>query len=170
MIDTLLLSVQARLREEVKELRYIDKDWGQLGYPQPAVAWPCALLDVENIGYTQTAQGGEVADGSIIITVANQRLTSSSQKAPRREEAYKTIELIGKMHQALQLFTDGTYAPLFRSALRRVRIDSSREEYQLIYQTAFVTAVDLGEGSVPGGSVKIEIDQGIWEYESELDK
>ena len=48
----IFLSIQNRLAE-IEELSYIDKDWGQLQYEQPPVQWPCALIDVANIDYTQ---------------------------------------------------------------------------------------------------------------------
>ena len=74
-IAAILLSVQTQLGARVPELAYIDKDWGQLSYEVPSVKWPCALLDVENVNYTQEGGGRQMADTQLTITVADMRLT-----------------------------------------------------------------------------------------------
>lgn len=143
-IAAILLNVQTQLGESVPELAYIDKDWGQLSYELPSVKWPCALLDVENVNYTQEGGGRQMADTRITITVADMRLTPASLTAPDRMDAYKTIELLGKIHRALHNFSTVDYAPLFRSNLKKVVVNSSYECYRLTYQTAFEVGFDTG--------------------------
>lgn len=154
-IKDILLSVQERLGSSVPELGYIDKDWGQLSYEKPAVKWPCALLDIENINYTQEGNGVQMADTQITVTVANLRLTASSLLAPNKEEAYRIIELLDRIHAALHLFTAGSYAPLFRTNLKKVVADSTHECYKMIYQTAFEEDFDTGETSAPVERIKL---------------
>ena len=62
-IKTILLAVQQRLAERVPELAYIDKNWGQLDYEAPPVKWPCALLDIDEVPFSQIGGGGQIADG-----------------------------------------------------------------------------------------------------------
>ncbi len=143
-ITALLLSVQTQLGECVPELAYIDKDWGQLSYEVPSVKWPCALLDVENVNYTQEGGGRQMADTQLTITVANMRLTPASLAAPNWEDAYRIIGLLGKIHRSLHHFSAGDYAPLFRTNLKKVVVNSSYECYRLIYQTAFEDGFDTG--------------------------
>lgn len=143
-IAAILLNVQTQLGESVPELAYIDKDWGQLSYEVPSVQWPCALLDVENVNYTQEGGGRQMADTQLTITVADMRITPASLTAPRREEAYRIIELLGKIHRSLHYFSAGDYAPLFRTNLKKVVANSSYECYRLTYQTAFEIGFDTG--------------------------
>lgn len=150
-----MLSVQGRLGERVPELGYVDKDWGQLSHEKPAVKFPCALLDIENINYTQQGGGYQQADTQITVTVANLRLTAASLNAPRKEDAYQVIDLLERIHEALQLFSDGDYAPLFRTNLKKVLADSSKECYKITYQTAFAVSLDAGGGTAPAPEVKI---------------
>lgn len=154
-IKEIMLSVQGRLGERVPELGYVDKDWGQLSHEKPAVKFPCALLDIENINYTQQGGGYQQADTQITVTVANLRLTAASLNAPRKEDAYKVIDLLERIHEALQLFSDGDYAPLFRTNLKKVLADSSKECYKITYQTAFAVSLDTGGGTAPAPEVKI---------------
>lgn len=156
-IADLLMSVQTRLGESIPELEYIDKDWGQLSYEVPSVKWPCALLDVENVDYTQEGGGRQMADTQIVITVADLRLTPASLPAPNRKSAYETIELLGKIHRALHLFTAGGYAPLFRSNLKKVLVNNSYECYRLTYQTAFEIGFDTGASSGRVDRIKLDL-------------
>lgn len=45
---------------EVKELNYIDEDWGQLDkYSQsPPVQWPCCLIDISSANYSNIRRNG----------------------------------------------------------------------------------------------------------------
>lgn len=156
-LTVLFLSVQTRLEKCVQELSYIDKDWGQLYREVPSVNWPCALLDVKNVDYTQEGGGNQMADTQIVITVADLRLTPASSPAPNRENAYKTIELLGKIHEALQLFKAGGYGPLFRTNLRKVENNNSYECYRLTYQTAFEDKFDTGATSGRVDRIKLDL-------------
>lgn len=156
-ITNILLDVQDRLATAVPELQYVDKDWGQLSLEKPAVKFPCALLDMKDVTFTQTGNGGQVADTQITVTVANLRLASSSLTAPKKEEAYRIIGLLAEIHAALHLFSAGDYAPLFRTGLRKIVADSSRECYELTYQTAYTIDFDAGGATTPVTGVKLEL-------------
>jgi hypothetical protein len=137
----ILLDIQAHLKNSVPEIMYLDKDWGQLSYENPAVNWPCVLLDIENVDYSQQAHGGFVADTQITVTVADARYASSSANAPDKEDAYRVMDLMDKIHRELQLFSAGDYSPLFRSRLQKAYVDSFREVYKMTYQTAYMEAL-----------------------------
>lgn len=156
-IKEIILDIQERLGERVPELGYVDKDWGQLSHEVPAVQFPCALIDVVNVNYTQQGKGYQLADAQITITVANLRIVSSSLKAPRKEDAYRVIELLEQIHEALQLFSGGDYAPLFRINLKKEVADSSKECYKMTYQTAFTVKRDTGISTTPAPEVKVDI-------------
>ncbi len=141
----LLLSIQERLAT-VPELKYIDKDWGQLRYEQPAVKYPCALIDLEQAGFSETGKGGQLADVSVTITIADQRLTPTSLYAPRKEDGYAAIELMESVHDALQLYYEKGFAPLVRTNWRKLHVSNTFEVYALSYATQF-TAGHAGEGT-----------------------
>lgn len=156
-IAAILLSVQTQLGARVPELAYISKDWGQLSYEVPPVKWPCALLDVKNVDYTQEGGSLQMGDTQLTITVADMRLTSASLAAPKLEDAYRTIELLGKIHRSLHHFAAGGYAPLFRTNLRKVEGNNSYECYRLTYQTAFEDGFDTGATSGRIQRVKLDL-------------
>ncbi|MCD8081887.1 MAG: hypothetical protein LUF04_16275 [Bacteroides sp.] len=139
-IKIILLGVQQHLATAVPDIAHLDKDWGQLYMEQPPVKWPCCLLDVEDIQFEQRGHGSEQARTRLTLTVAGMRLTSSSSTAPNQEKAYQLIDLIEQIHDALQNFTTGEYAPLFRSSVKKILSDTGKEAYKLTYETAYNTA------------------------------
>lgn len=139
-IKDILLSVQAHLGVAVPEIAHLDKDWGQLYYEQPPVKWPCVLLDIEDVRYSQLGHGAQSADSRITVTVAGMRLAKSSGAAPMKERAYELIDLLERIHDALQLFHPAQASPMFRSNLRKILSDSGKEAYQMTYETAYAVA------------------------------
>lgn len=156
-IKKILLDAQQRLGDQVPQLAYVDKDWGQLSFEKPPVKWPCALLDVKNANFTQEGNGIQLSETQITVTVANMRLVASSLAAPKAEDAYRIIELLAGIHAALHLFSTGSYAPLFRTNLRKVVADSTKECYEMTYQTAFEVGFDTGATTAPPPKVKLTL-------------
>ena len=149
-MKNIFLAIQDRL-SEIPALKYIDKDWGQLRFENPPVKFPCALIDMANADFKQMGRGFQQADPfDIVITVADIRLMRSSAQAPRRENSYAVIDLLGDIHQALQLFSDGQhFSPMMRTNLQRVDMldKEGAEVYAMTYRTAF-TVEKLGKETV----------------------
>ncbi len=135
----IFLSIQNQLQTAVPTLEYIDKDWGQLKYDQSPIKWPCALIDIENVTYSQMGRGYQKAEADITITIGNVNHIRSSAMAPNKANSYKTIELLETVYQALQLFSSGQhFQPLQRTNLRKVFSDKGAEIYAMTYKTAYV--------------------------------
>ena len=159
-IKTILLAVQQRLTEQVSELAYIDKNWGQFDYDVPPVKWPCVLLDIDEVPFTQLGGGGQIADGvTVEILAANLRLVSSSAAAPNKADAYLLIELLDKIHSVLQRFTDGTFGPMFRTQIKKVAAVRAGECYKVLYQTAYtLPGVQKGQSvELPPSSIRLDV-------------
>lgn len=130
---------------EVSELRYIDENWGQLDLygPQIPVQWPCALVDFNtgqfsNIGrdYRRTPQNRQEGTLTVEITIANLKLTNSSNKAPsfQKENAFGIWNLINKVHEILQGWSPVENAGvLIRTTFNKVRRDDGVQEFRVIY-------------------------------------
>ena len=136
-MKNIFIAIQDRL-SEIPALKYIDKDWGQLQYKDAPIQWPCALIDVANIDYTQQGNGAQTAQASITITVGDTIPATSSYQSPTREESYAIIDLLEEIHQKLQLFSNGsTFTPLMRTNLMKAAANGEYVVYQMTYKTAF---------------------------------
>lgn len=136
-MKNIFLSIQEKLAE-ITELNHIDKNWSQLLHSQPPVKFPCALLDIANVDYSQMGQLAQTANGIVEITIANFRLTQSSGKAPRKEEAYAVFDIIEKIHQLLHGWTNGEFNPLVRTNIQKLDASYCYEIYKVSYKTAWV--------------------------------
>ena len=80
----IMLSIQERLAG-ISDLKYIDKDWGQLNTSVPAVNFPCCLIDVESVNY-EDGRAMQNATATIVLTIANHRTVTSSIMSPDKEK------------------------------------------------------------------------------------
>ncbi len=135
----IFLSIQDYLAEQVTNLKYIDKNWGQLNIPQPPVQWPCCLIDVASIDYTQTSDLGRLADASIELTIADHHAVRSSAKAPSKSDAYDILDVIEDVIEALEGYrVPDTTQALTRTRLAKAYSDQSYDVYTLTFTTAWV--------------------------------
>ena len=143
-MKNLLEKLRLRLAE-IPQLKYIDENWGQLDYysPNMPVQYPCALIDVQQIQYsnigkdlTKTPLQRQIAQVQIKITIANMRLTNSSMQAPRRqkEEVWAIWCIIEKIHQQLHgVSLLPNVSPLIRTSQNRTLRDDGIQEYEVYY-------------------------------------
>lgn len=137
-------AIQNKL-SEVIGLKYIDEDWGQLDYYSPnfPVKWPCGLIDVVQVNYsetgrdrTKTPQNRQMGEGVLSIKLADLRLVNTGAKAPQsqKDNVWSIWVLIQEVHEILHGFrpTENTSA-LIRTGIRRVRRDDGVQEYDLLY-------------------------------------
>lgn len=130
------LELQTKLAE-VSNLRYIDKNWNQLNFEQPPVQFPCVLIDIINVDYTQMGKLHQNATAEIEITVCDQKLTNSSHRNPNREKAFSIFETLDNIHQTLQGYSPANVQPLFRTNLQKVDSNDKYECYRMTYRTGW---------------------------------
>lgn len=137
---------------EVPEIRYIDEDWGQLDSYSPnfPVKWPCVLIDVDRANYSnvgmdksQVPMNRQMSEYSVTLTIANQRLSNTNQRAPQtqKDKAWSIWDLIESIHGKMQGFRPINMSGKFiRTAHQRVIRDDGVQEYKVTY-TSSITDV-----------------------------
>ena len=167
--STIIKDIVEAVAGALPQLKYVDKDWGQLNVEQPAVGWPCAVADIEAVEDSNLGCGWQLASATIEVTVANKRTNSSSAHAPddAKERSYLTLELCDAIHLRLQGFNGehnpSLYAPLTRTSFYKDTDGLGYECYTMRYKTQYkvpptqvatheVTSVGVGVGldSMPG--------------------
>lgn len=135
----IFLAIQDRLSSLVPSLQYIDKNWGQLNLPQPPVKWPCCLIDLDSIDYSQASDLCRLAQANIVITIATQALTRTSAKAPSKSNGYDILDIVGEVINALEGFrVPHTTQSLARTRLAKTYSDQSYDIYSLSFTTAWI--------------------------------
>ncbi|ENG5660610.1 hypothetical protein FPG87_12455 [Flavobacterium psychrophilum] len=138
-----LQNIQNKL-SEVPELKYIDEDWGQLNMYQPPVKWPCCLIDIANVNYSnlgvdraQQPQNRQLGKISVKITLATLKLTNTSMQAPQvqKDQAWFIWDLAQTIHEKLHGFCpEINCSKMLRRSLERTQRDDGVQEYQIMYE------------------------------------
>lgn len=142
---TILKSIQKRI-SEIKEIAYVDEDWGQLDYydTRPPVQWPCALFTLNdgsfsNIGKDKNKTPTNRQQGIITldITIANLKLTNTSFKSPlhQKDQSWDIWNLIEKLHGKLHGWKpdNKVCGYLIRTSCKSIRRNDGIQEIHIIY-------------------------------------
>lgn len=129
----------------IPELKYIDEDWGQLDdySPNPPTQFPLALIDIGSLQYsdigkdrTATPQNRQMATGTIVISIANLKLTNTSARAPltQKNQAWSIWDIVESVHIKLHgVIIGGSAGAMMRTAMRKVKRDDGIQEYEVTY-------------------------------------
>lgn len=137
-MDILIQDIQNRLSAEVPDLKYIDEDWGQLDDYSPnfPVKWPCALIDISQVQYSNAGKTAQLGEAAITITIADMKLLNSSSKAPANQKAERAtyLQLIKKVHAKLHGWSGHShYSKLIRTTFKRFKRDDGVRQHQITY-------------------------------------
>lgn len=138
-MKTLLTDIQNRLLTE-PSLKYIDEDWGQLDYYMPAapVKYPCALININTAQYSNDGQLVQEGLITVVITVADIKLSNSSGKAPQlqKQAAWKVFDTLENVYKLLHGWSGSAhYGKLIRTQLNRRKNDDGINLYDMIFTT-----------------------------------
>ena len=156
-----ILSIQHRLSAQVPELKYIDQDWGQIDfYNPPPVKFPCALIDIQSVQYSNTGELVQYGTASLVIRLFDYRLSNSSQSAPesQKQNALKIWQLIEDVNKALhgQNFLPVGFGLPIREQMRRTKRNEGFYQTELFYSVQF-TDKSCQPIKKPANNVKPEL-------------
>ena len=129
----------------IPKLKYIDEDWGQLDdySPNPPTQFPLALIDIGSLQYSDIGrdrstipQNRQMATGTIVVSIANLKLTNTSAKAPQtqKDQAWSIWDIIQSVHEKLHgIVVGGSAGAMMRTAMRKVKRDDGIQEYEVTY-------------------------------------
>lgn len=114
-------TIMDRLKAQVPELRHIDMNLGQMNMENPPVDYPCALIDVTDIRYSQTGQGGQVGTATIDIELFFSVNSPSNMSAPNsvRTQAMAHFDIVKKVYTSLEGLSGDNFSGLSRLGLKR---------------------------------------------------
>lgn len=129
----------------IPALKYIDEDWGQLDdySPHPPTKFPLALIDIGSLEYNHigidpksTPKNRQMGTGTIVITIADLRLTNTSLRAPKQQKdnVWEIWNILESVHQELHGFKPSSNSgAMMRTNLRRIKRDDGIQEYEATY-------------------------------------
>jgi hypothetical protein len=137
MIKETLTAAKEALKS-IPSLRYTAEDWGQLdSFNQPPVRFPCVLLDVEEIRYSDNGRGSQQGEASLTVRVADNRAVNGSFQAPPSTSEFAMFDLLQAVYKALQGLSGPGFSPLTRRHTVRVRREDGIREFRTSFDFAF---------------------------------
>lgn len=136
-MEVILSKIQERLSAEVKELKYIDEDWGQMDVMQPPVKYPCAIIDIPEGNYTNNGELVQQGTLTVVVKCYNLKLTNSSAKAPQRQKDYNKQfwalqKKINMMLHGVDFIGDNYGVPI-RTGFRKVKREDGITAIELYF-------------------------------------
>jgi len=106
LFGQLYLDLSAHIKASVSRIRWIDQDFGQLEVFEykPGVAFPCALIDFVQSGFSNLAMKSQMADLNITIRLGFAPFSSSAVLAPFdvKEKALEYYDIEQEVYEAVQ--------------------------------------------------------------------
>ncbi|RYF86952.1 MAG: hypothetical protein EOO03_11175 [Chitinophagaceae bacterium] len=150
----LYLAIVERIQKEAPEVRYIEQDLGQLENYQirPAVSWPCALIDLDEIDFSDAGNDlVQIGQGFVQIRVGLVKYTDSNNLTPKniRPNALRYMEQAEKLANALHGWApEGFGRLLLRKSVTEKRDDDIRAKV-LRFEISFKVNRTPAKATVP---------------------
>ena len=139
-METLIKSVQEKLKTAVPELRWIDQDFGQFELEKPPVDFPCALIDIPDIQYSDSSNLEQIGDTTLTVRLGFRVYNRSNSKAPDmiKEKGRAHFAIIKKVYKVLHGHEDdeANYNTITRATMLRGKSIDPR-----VYTLGFKTAL-----------------------------
>lgn len=134
----LMTAVMQRLNEQVPELGWIDINIGQMAVENPAVNYPCALVDLSEGIFSDASCGIQMGELTVGVELYFAMPASGNETAPEelREQASGYFDLAEKVYLALQGLGGDTF-----SRLARVRMNADRERHPRCFRLQFACTI-----------------------------
>ena len=141
-MEQIYQAIQAKLKSEVPELKWIDIDEGQLEYytERPAVSFPCALIDVAITQAEDIHEHAQLCRSTIGIRIAQNIPTSRTNSVATdsvRDTALERYRLVDKIYETLQSWSSGFFNPLSRTSQRKENRKDGLFVVRIDFQTQF---------------------------------
>jgi hypothetical protein len=131
----------------IDSLEYVGENTGQLNTERPAVQFPCALIDIESIEWSDVGELHQKGLCELSVTVANLNFGNTSLYAPdnQKDDGFFIHQVIEDVYKALQGWTplDSGVSMLTRKSMSKVMRSDGIQEYRINY--ALVMNDDLAD-------------------------
>lgn len=139
----------------IEGIRYVAEDWGQLDYEQPPVQWPCALVDMQDVRYSQTGMGGLLADCTFTVQLTDQapQRVSSRASDTQKERSLQIFGIIDRVIQDIHAKDSAEHSPFMLEGMQRVNLPEL-QSYVLTFKTQFRTDRPQATAPLTGFSIR----------------
>lgn len=138
IMEELFLKI-TELLSEVKELRYVDLDTGQVYEEQPPLAYPAALIEIDLTNTEDIGAGIQQANVSFTVRIVSKALGETNNLAPEavRLRSLEWLRLQNTVYQKLQGYTDENFYNFSRRSGKNENIRKGLKIFALRFETSY---------------------------------
>ena len=138
----LFLALQARIAQQVPNIKHIAQDMGQLSAKsRPPVSWPCVLIDFEDFRFDNLSENVQLAKGTVVLRLGFNPHSATGKDTPAdyREAALAYYDIEWALHKALQGWSPegDEYGHLVRTSAATQRRHDGYRVRELSYSISF---------------------------------
>jgi len=137
-MDTIFTEVLSRL-SQIPELRFVGEDWGQLNFEHPPVNFPCALIDLYEVDYSDAGRNLQKADAKLVISVADILYDGITAFNPQNvnERAFAVFGIMEKVNSLIHGYGNEYHSKFSRKKIKKMEREDSVREFRMIYEFRF---------------------------------
>lgn len=108
-MEALFLSIQKCVADFMPELRIVDEDYGQLNAEEDTypVAFPCVLIQIEEIDWSDLGGGKQKGNATIRVKLAVDCYDDTHYSSGTAQKVRERMQLYRKLHEKLNNFKGG---------------------------------------------------------------
>jgi len=125
--------------DEIKEIRFIDFDLGQLTEEKPSITYPAVLIDIDYPLTQNIDKYLQEVRAIVKLTIITKSLSETNNLAskPTRSKGLEFLRLRQKVYKKLQGFGNEEIFPLERKSMRNAQIRQGLKTTVLLFDTSF---------------------------------
>ncbi|MFV0366227.1 MAG: hypothetical protein ACK5JS_06965 [Mangrovibacterium sp.] len=129
--------------EQIKALRWIELNIGQLSEKEPSVAYPCALIDIRIPTASSLHDHLQACKAVIKITLAFNTDIRTAASAPEavRNQSLAVYDTIGEVYSKLQGFQTEHFNALSHTSQAPQMSKKDLFMYEMLFETEFEQSV-----------------------------
>lgn len=125
--------------DEIKEIRFIDFDLGQLTEEKPPITYPAVLIDIDYPLTQNIDKYLQEVRAIVKLTIITKSLSETNNLAskPTRSKGLEFLRLRQKVYKKLQGFENEEFFPFERKSMRTAQIRQGLKTTVLQFETSF---------------------------------
>jgi hypothetical protein len=141
-LSKLYLAIQAHIKNNVPEIRFISQDLGQLEFydDKPPVSYPCVLVDVGELLYEDASHNMQIASASVTLRLALASYSDVSNLAPAQvqNKALEFYDIENKLSSTLHNWQPANefLGAMYRTATSTEKRDDNIRVRQITFSTS----------------------------------
>lgn len=124
---------------EIKEIRFIDFDLGQLSEEYPPISYPAVLIDIDYPTTQNISRLTQEVRAFVKLTIVTKSLSETNHLAPKtvRSKGLDFLILRQKVYTKLQGFGNEEFYPFERKSMRNAQIRQGLKTTVIQFETSF---------------------------------